>query len=371
MQRFLKYLFYFSVPVFVGLAIPLITLFSSGEDFMYIDKIIKDDKPYLIGYAYHENNYNYLKWKAVNVKERKVVLAIGSSRVLQFREKMFSQPFYNAGYTVKNIQDFIPFIKGLPKDKYPKYLILGIDQWMYRKNKEIGIKDSCFWENSFSMIPQKSVLKGVYQSYFEKNVKLFYKSSDENFQKIGLNAFVNGKGFRNDGSMNYGTLINKLINKDTTLIDFQFQDTFSRIKLGSKQFGYADSIDTNNLNELDHLLSFCKEQNIYVFGILPPFADKVNELLITSGHYKYMDEIYEKSVKIFNHYNFELWDMKNLSEFNSSDNEMLDGFHGSETTYLKLLINIANKGSKINEVIDIERIEGDLENKKNKLVIYD
>ncbi len=370
MNRFLKNILLFSIPILIGLAIPMITLFSTGEDFVDIDKVIEVDNDYLIGYAYHENNYNYLKWKAVNVKERKEVLAIGSSRVLQFREKMFSQPFYNAGYTVKNIQDFIPFIKGLSKDKYPKCLILGVDQWMYRKNKDSEVRDSCFWENSYSMIPQKSVLKKVYQSYFKKNVKLFYKSSDENFQKIGLNAFVNGKGFRNDGSMNYGSLINRVINKDSTLADFEFKDTFERIKEGSKQFGFANMIDTNNLNELNNLLSFCKQNNLFVIGILPPFADKVNEQLKSSGHYKYMDSIFEKSIDMFNKHDFELWDMKELSTFNSSDEEMLDGFHGSEVAYLKLLIHLASNGSKINEVIDLEKIKSDLINKKNNLIIY-
>ena len=59
-------------------------LSASKENYFDIDEIIASDTNYLIGYAYNQENYRYLKWKTLVEKEQKDIWALGSSRVLQF-----------------------------------------------------------------------------------------------------------------------------------------------------------------------------------------------------------------------------------------------------------------------------------------------
>ena len=54
-------------------------------------------------------------------KDRFDVWALGSSRVLQFRSRMFEKSFYNAGYTMEGVGDFLPFMQSIPAEKYPEY----------------------------------------------------------------------------------------------------------------------------------------------------------------------------------------------------------------------------------------------------------
>ena len=88
-KLFLKKIMTFIFPVFLIFVPPFLLLFWTSENFYDLDNIIAEDKEVLIGYSYNESNYKYLKWKTIIKKEKKAIWALGSSRVLQFREELF------------------------------------------------------------------------------------------------------------------------------------------------------------------------------------------------------------------------------------------------------------------------------------------
>src|SRR5689334_17000957 len=127
MKRFIVRLFLFVSPVLLVLILPTYILVTSKENFFDIDKILAVENKYLVGYTYNEANYPYVQCSHLNLNERKEIWALGSSRVLQFRERTFDRSFYNVGYTITSINDFRPFLKSVPPDKFPEYVILGLD----------------------------------------------------------------------------------------------------------------------------------------------------------------------------------------------------------------------------------------------------
>ena len=134
MKKFLTKIIVFSIPFFTFSFIPFIILLASGENYKNIDNIILNKESYLIGYAYDEGNYKYLKHKELESRNSQSVIALGSPRILQFRDKMFTKSFYNAGYTISSVSDFIPFIKENLKNKKPEILLIALDQWMFNEN---------------------------------------------------------------------------------------------------------------------------------------------------------------------------------------------------------------------------------------------
>ena len=86
--------------------------------------------------------------------------------------------------------------------------------------------------------------------------------------------------------------------------------------------------------------------------------------------YHYHEAIFPTLKPIFDNYGFELWDTSHLSTYDSNDKEVIDGFHGSEVAYLRLLIYILDKGSVLNNVTDIPTLKKDLNNRKNNLSVY-
>jgi len=376
MKHFINKILIFSLPGILLLIPPLLILKITGENYTDIDNLIESQKKYFIGYAYNENNYKYLKWKELTSRKPQQVVALGSSRVLQFREEMFESSFYNAGFTISRITDFVPFLKSLPSIKYPEVLIIGLDQWMFNENwdtiSNIQTNESK-WRDSFTKYPRISTFRNVWKDLFsgKYGFDILRKDSQNTIQKIGLNTFVNDKGFRKDGSNSNGAQIIKLQNGDPTANDFNFANTYLEIKKSIGVFHYGNQINPKALLELDNLLDFCKHHKIYLIGFLPPFADAVNERLEKSGKYVYMDSLYSKSKVIFEKHNFELWDMTHLSKYQSNDKETIDGFHGSEVSYIKMLIYMTENHSRLEAYTNLQMLKNDLSNKRNNYIVYE
>jgi hypothetical protein len=375
MKAFVIKIIIFSIPLLILFLIPASFLFFSNENYKSIDNIIKSKENYLVGYAYNEQNYKYLKYKELENRKDLDLIALGSSRILQFRAKMFTSSFYNAGYTISSISDFKPFIESNFKLKKPKTLIIALDQWMFNGNWDDLVdynRKKRVWQASFTKKASITTLYKVWSDLFtgKYGFEILFSNSKYHPLKIGLNAIVNNKGFRKDGSIYYGTQIQKLLVEDSTANDFGYLDTYSRIDNGNRRFEYGNKVSDMSLQALNDLLLFCRNNDIYVVAILPPFANSVNLKLKQSGNYSYMDSIYSKSQKIFNQYNFELWNMTNLNKYHSNDRETIDGFHGGEVSYIKMLIHMIENGSKLKKFTNLQNLKNDLNNKENNYSVY-
>jgi hypothetical protein len=372
MKKFIFRILLFSIQVLFLVIPPAIALAISGENFEEIDELVAGDDKYLVGYAYNENNYKYLKWKAVDANPRHDVLAVGSSRVLQFRKDMFTSSFYNAGYTITGMNDFVPFMKSLPKEKYPKYLLMNLDQWMFNAAYDdlAVINSPETWSQSFTVKPSAGILVSVWKDIWAGKYGVVIPKKNDGFNRVGLNANVNDRGFRNDGSMYYGNQVPKLLSNDRTANDYAYADTFSRIDRGDKRFEYGDTINEKALKELDNLLKFCRENNIFVVAFLPPFADKVNEKMAETDRYKYVGQIYSRALPSFQKYGFELYDFTTLKDFGANDGETLDGFHGAESAYAKILIKMLEQNSVLKNTTSLQKLKADLQASPNRLEVY-
>lgn len=368
MKKSLFRLLLFLMPLALYVAPPAYVLWRSKENFHSPEKELSAKEPYRIGYAYHECNYNWIKWKSVSAGNRNTVMALGSSRVLQFRRQMFTGSFYNAGYTVSSARDFVPFLKSIPKEKLPDYLIISLDQWMFNSNW-----DKCFgkvnpdrWAKAFRKNPDLSVINHVWHDLFSKKYGLEIRQSDAQNHLIGLNAAVNGKGFRNDGSMDYGQQISSLL-KDTV---GHYSDTYERIATGTNRFQYASEINPAAVSEVEKLLAFCRKNHIKAIAFLPPYGDAVYQKMQASGRYAYLHKIVPALSPLFEKYGFELYNFSTAASCGSNDGETIDGFHGSETTALKMLVKMLESGSALNKVADKAKLEADLARRQDRYEIY-
>ena len=100
-------------------------------------------------------------------------------------------------------------------------------------------------------------------------------------------------------------------------------------------------------------------------------VNKVNKKMEETGRYHYIDSLYNLSKEMFFKKGFELWDMQSLKDFDSNDEETIDGFHGGEVTYLKMLIYMLKHKSLLNNYANIIELENDLINAQNRFIVYD
>jgi hypothetical protein len=374
MKKFLKRIILLSIPVWIFFLIPAYILWQTGEYFTPIDEMINSNRKYLIGYEYNEGNYYYLKWKE-SIRKEYDIITIGASRVLQFRDSMFNASFYNAGYVVASIKDYKSFLETI--DYNPEYVILGLEHFYFRK----GYKSTQKQKKTFTL-PQMSAFIIIWKDIIAgkityKSGEITYKSNKYNFVKsndiayIGLNAIKNNSGFTKDGSLYYGKIIHNLIYADSVVAISQFNDVFNCIKQGVGWFQHESNIDEKMISQIKELLAYCQSHNIKVIAFLPPFTDMVYSKMMESGHYQYVTKIYLSLKPIFEDYHFELYDFSSAMACQSYDHEFLDGCHGSEVVYMRILLNMLHQGSVLSNVVDSAQLQIDLAHKRNSFSVYE
>lgn len=364
------------LPLVIFLGFPFLILFNSRE-LVPIKKVIEEQRKnntlVLFGLAYRDLNSYY---KLMSVLERDpVIIALGSSRTLQFRSAFFRKnaEFFNAGASVGKIEDFKHFLNKIPSQSRLRIIIVGLDQYFFNPNwvKSQEYDDGSELSKRHDSLEAWNLgWRKAYEDYSNKKFllkELFVHRYGE--ERVGLNAIVNSNGFRNDGSYYYGKIISNP--EDPGNEDYQFQNTLRRINMGVSRFEYSKDISAISVDELERFLIYCHERNIYVIGFLPPFAPSVYNLIKSKGlKYQYIFQLPSTLNPIFNKYHFGFYDFTDISNLGSSDKETIDGFHGSEKAYLRLFIRMAEKEKVLKEYVDINYLNKKLDNSKSDYLVF-
>lgn len=174
--------------------------------------------------------------------------------------------------------------------------------------------------------------KKVREQLLDPDIRL----TDEigNRMTIGLMASADYRGFREDGSFQYGAAILHL-----NPLEERLRDTHERIQNANNRFEEAYGIDHNELSKLKCLIRSMKERGVHVMVFLPPFPDEIYQALMSSEKHNVYIKTYEQEVNnLCNQEKVSFFDFSNMAWVGSSDEEALDGFHGSERTYGRIML---------------------------------
>ncbi|MEZ6060322.1 MAG: hypothetical protein R3C19_08180 [Planctomycetaceae bacterium] len=383
LPRFLRTCALFAAPIVVLVAPALTVLAISGECFVSMDDIAHRARrqPVLVGFAYDEKNYGYLKYRQLTSLPRQSVIAVGSSRVLGFRREMFTSRFYNAGYTVVTAWDFRKFLAEVPETHRPDIVILGLDQFLFNSEYNEAAKghDASDWHTASDADLQAAlkVVPDVYKDVLRGRLKigsplsaLRQPAESDGVAAFGLNAVVNRTGFRNDGSYSYGAQVDRLLTSDPSARDFGFAETLDRVRRGNRRFQHGAALDGDVVREISELLEFCSHRKMHVVAYLPPYADAVWQAMEASGEFAYATQIEAALRPHFDRHGFELYAFQCMSDCDASDEEAIDGFHAGEKTYLKMLIRMLERGSALNRFASLQTLRRDALQVVNRYVAY-
>lgn len=377
MKKFFRDIALFFIPLYLIILwaiVPVIVLYSYSEMYILPDRLVNDDSRKLIGFGYKQDFIEKYKWHNLRESDPFDVLALGSSRVLHFREEMFSTTFFNAGYSIRNLGELTTYMKSIGAQNHPKLLIVGLDQWLFNSARPESVepRPTSVWTDWNTFNTDFTLLSNVWSDIVSGKFKHPIEDTT-GIKFIGLNAHFYSRGIRNDGSIDYGVDIQYLIDEDPDFLSSRLNDMIDRINEGSNRFEFGESVNSEAIDVLDHFLDYCNSHNIKVIGYLPPYADFTIELFNESGNHKYLEHVYEGVLPAFEKNGFEIYDFTTLESIGSDDSEILDGFHVAEVGYLKKLITIVeqNPESVLSDYIDYDQLISDLYNRHNRLIIYD
>ncbi len=301
------------------------------------------------------------KTLAINMR-RPEVLAIGSSRILQFRAGFFNlQPevFYNAAAPAWRLEQVAQVLYNLEADALPRVIMLALDApWFneaYRGDvfppprsdfEQLVFANRALLEDIHNRVPLTRSGFRLAQ-YGQRRVP------NTQSLALGMRAIRDGHGFRSDGSELYGDFL-----VAGWLHMPNMRDLHMRLmREGRDMYVYGDQVNRAMLTQLAHLLAWAVDHEITVVGFLPAYMPSLWQQMQTRGQHSYMNALTPELERLFIAYQFPFFDFSDGRTTQTADWEFFDGWHASELGNLRLYIHLA---SALPEVFtpysDVERL---------------
>lgn len=351
MKKYLYYYLLFSCVSVAILGYCILFLYKLGE-YENMGSVIEKQKneKVIYGTGLHSNTDFYKTLLLAGSKPD--IIALGSSRVMQFRQHMFLDNFVNLGGLVNSINQGLYFAPDFIAAK-PKVILFGVDVW---------------WFNEYFQRPSSKYKGKKHQSYYPKisdavSVLRWLFSGKISFQEmlsitttgtsdIGLSGYFKD-GFGSDGSYYY----TRLITGQKEHHDKEFGNTHQRIENGNTRFAYSPKAHQQHIDNFILLIRTLEESvsNIVIF--FPPFANAVNTRLNDmDGKYGYIREVKFK----LKDEGIKYYDYTNAVLIGSSDCEFIDGFHGGEVTYMRILADISQNEPSLDDLVNSKFIRSSI-----------
>lgn len=366
-----RFFVYISFTIYFLSLLPILLIFlfiHNTYENRTIDKMVERQISNNAIYNPKFTGANKFLYKLSLIKEVKPqIIALGSSRVMQLREEFFTTSFVNVGGAVNHLNEGHVFLKEMIKFHKPEYIILGLDFWWF--NSSFRQPKSFPYHNLKGDVDFKQKVITIFSLLKDGKIDLntffsglfFQKNKVTNFENIGINAVKYSNGFRKDGSYFYS----HFIFGETKNHDIKFSNTFERIEKGNSRFEYAEHISDERVKVLNDIVNFCKINNMKLIIFIPPLAnDTIKKMNNFDSKYNFIKE-FKELVKNSAVENYDYHDMR---KFVNDSCEFIDGFHGGDVIYQRILKDIYNQDSILKKHINIDLISSYIKKNEGKVL---
>ena len=300
--------------------------------------------------------------KALTDRLHPTILALGSSRVAQFRQSFFTVPFVNAGVAMTNVEEGNQFFNDViaGNDQKPQLVILGIDIWWFNDRyhvnnstprelplKQHGGQNILFFPQSLHLV-YEGIRKGTIS--VEQFMRGAFRILPDNYG-IGVEGRFNMTGFGPDGSAYY---IERVAGQSKG--DLKFQDSLRKIQSGNPhtQFAHGASASHTRVHQFVDLLFKFKAQSIKTILFFTPFPQTIQMALANKKEeYAYIPDLKYALIKS----GIPFYDFSDATILDSNDCEFFDGIHGGEIIYARIIKTIYDSDPSIRDFVDIQYLQ--------------
>lgn len=294
---------------------------------------------------------------------RPEVIAIGSSRVMQFRGAWFSRPFLNMGGVAGNLAVLRSTLEALLAISTPRVVILGIDFWWFmpqwEKEPEIDVPPT-----SGSYNYSLASLKKPWEWFLDGKISLrelgapVFGLFGAGFRadRFGIMAQQTNDGFGPDGSWYYTAEITGA----KPALDWRFEDTLQNIKYGIRAFYHANpgqtGPDERHIKTMQGIWRLLKDRGIKAYAFIPPLAPAVLERMPRRQY----PHLYKLSQALAGA-GIDALDFSDAQAAGSGNCEFVDGFHGGEVTYGRILRCLALRWPELARYVNMAALDALIE----------
>lgn len=345
--------------IYVGESMPLgmVLAHQSGDEFV------------LFRYRYGNRDQQY-KLLAANQRQADV-LAIGSSRVLQFRAGFADRDpdaFYNASgpaWTLDEVQNLLYHMK---PDALPEILLLGLDFPWYNA----AYVGDTFPEPVSDFDNLFLINRAFLQDFIEGdriNIERFLarvEPGSGDSLALGLRAIHDGHGFRNDGSEQFG---------DYLVAGYLWQPQQRERHLQLMQnceyvYPCGTQITNQRVEQTREILQWAAEHDILVVGFLPSYAPTLWDEMSTMPQHAYIEQAQSALSALFAEFNFPFFDYSDGASIGLTDEDFFDGWHASERGNLALYIQLVRYVPELAVYSDVDALQARFDQADNTWQVF-
>lgn len=294
-----------------------------------MDRQSSDPKGLILFSSGLDQNVALYKLRLVE-KAHPDVIAVGSSRSMQVRKQFFKTSFINMGGAVNSVSQ-LDFIAGKISalEQKPKLVLLFVDPWWFNANSpRIGAN------TQVGEFPNMVSASMVYHAAALLRKNNWIEAANRS-RNLGIHAIVTGDGFSSDGSYHY----TDILSGKSQFSDVRFSSSLARIVQDQDLFAKSDSADAKLIQTACSAIVLLKKSSMDLVVIAPPFASAVSDKL-SEGGYGYIKDVGGKLTRCAG--GVPLFDFSSGQKIpGGSDCEFVDGFHGGDVLYARLLDVIA------------------------------
>ena len=319
-----------------------------------------DNGIYFSGVNSSERNY---KLELVRVL-RPDIIAFGSSRSHQFRKQAFTASFVCVCGVAKSPADLELMADALLSFHTPKTVLITLDWWWfvqgYSKDEGLGpipasasvvsVNSSKLarpwqwvWDGSITPSDYVALLAGT-ESLNDLTARPAY----------GIQAIKRSLGMRMDGSLLKGAHVAGLYTDSQDRISYDLD----RIDRGVAPWPHG-ALNEEMFAKVENLRRKLQGAGSKVVLVMPPFPSMITDRLANHSLYSVVDRIRARIRSLPG----EVFDFHDARSVGSPDCEFLDGRHGGDVTYLRMVREIVrrNPASAVAAHADIAGLDRDIE----------
>lgn len=248
------------------------------------------------------------------------IVAIGSSRAMQVRNEFLNGRLVNWGGTIRTIGQLQWAAEQLIKlDKKPKLALIYLDPWWFNER---------YLDGRDIFVLKENRITNVFRSAYVLTSRAISHGVAKKPGRLGMAAIQSNQGYDDYGSFHYVARVTGVEMHS----DVQFERTLRLIGTQGDRFIGAQESNPIAVQRWMETRKLLESNGITVVGMIAPLAPSAIELMRKNGRHDYFFTLASRlGTNVF--------DYVDPTAFSGADNcEFLDGFHGGEITYARMLL---------------------------------
>ncbi len=312
-------------------------------------------------------------------KGKAEIVALGSSRVTQFRSEMFEPlggEFFNAGLMARSTSEvcFLTSQFATGKLPTPKVMIIGIDLWwLKQKQGKSGSADSTpraeHRDNNLAAAAHIEAMRRLCTNFRVPLSILDPRARIEDpyyhYNAIGLGA-LSGNSFRADGSVLHAEYVIQYM-KAGHYVDRETPPVIQQIRRHAEPWGPTTGLDITKAQRIVQALADLKAAGVEVFAFLPPLSTEADEALATMPETAaWYEQFNSDFVSMLGAADISVVHVRSPATYALPDDYMLDGFHPSDVLMARVVDDIVSHAPPQSYLksVDLGRLQRLRENPK-------